>query len=538
MTVLTRLCRSIRWQAGFGMLLAFLVACATADAQPVAILSSPESKSDTQRAAPQLEDGWTIEQDEQLGVSVRTKVLTLHPRAAPEPALKYRLMPDEFDLLPGNAAPHYLKAMGYFEQDPARRAMYQFLDESREKGAEQGTPIHELPPYNWLSIEPSKLPRQEVHDYLRYSSFQVRFLREAARRRFFDMERDLRNSSDPIGTLLPEIQIMREMSRNQSIRIRLAIAEHRIDDAMEMSGQQFALANHLGQEEFLICNLVGVAIASVGWNDMLYLVEHPETPNLYWALSAMPQPLVSFRRSLAYERQMLYEQLKVLREVDGSPRPAGYWSDFLDRLGPQLASIASELDLPRFDEDPELAKSALVWSVAAAYPDAKRYLIERWGMPPEKVEAYPTAQVVFLALVRFHDYWSDELFKWFNLPVAQVRAKVPPGKLTQAMQAEAEQYGWIALTSQLFLPAIDAARLAAERSEQKRAVLMTVEAIRMYAAEHDGQLPPSLEALSVPAPLDPLVGKPLAYERLDDRAILSGHPFPGLQERLVLRIAE
>jgi hypothetical protein len=352
------------------------------------------------------------------------------------------------------------------------------------------------------------------------------------------MERDLRNSSDPIGTLLPEIQIMREMSRNQSIRIRLAIAEHRIDDAMEMSGQQFALANHLGQEEFLICNLVGVAIASVGWNDMLYLVEHPETPNLYWALSAMPQPLVSFRRSLAYERQMLYEQLKVLREVDDSPRPAGYWSDFLDRLGPQLASIASELDLPRFDEDPELAKSALVWSVAAAYPDAKRYLIERWGMPLEKVEAYPTAQVVFLALVRFHDYWSDELFKWFNLPVAQVRAKVPPGKLTQAMQAEAEQYGWIALTSQLFLPAIDAARLAAERSEQKRAVLMTVEAIRMYAAEHDGQLPPSLEALSVPAPLDPLVGKPLAYERLDDRAILSGHPFPGLQERLVLRIAE
>jgi len=448
------------------------------------------------------------------------------------------LMPDEFDLLPGNAAPHYLKALGFLEQDPARRAMYQFLDESRAKGTEQGIPIHELPPYVWLTTEPDKLPRQDVHNYLRYSNFQVPFLREAARRRYFDMERDLRNSSDPIGTLLSEIQVMREMSRNQSMRSRLAIAEHRIEDAMATAGQQFALAHHLGQEEFLVSNLVGISIASVAWHDMLYLVTHPETPNLYWALSAMPQPLVSFRRSIAYERQMLYEQLKVLREVDDSPRPSGYWSDFLDRLGPQLATIASELDLPRFDDDPELSKTALVWSVTAAYPEAKRYLIERWDMPPEKVEAYPTAQVVFLALVRFHDYWSDEVFKWFNLPVAQVRSKVPPGQVTQAMQAEAEKYGWFTLTSQIFMPAIDAARLAGERYEQKRALLMTVEAIRMYAAEHDGQLPPSLEALSVPAPLDPLVGKPLAYERLNDRAILSGHPFPGIQDRLVLRIAE
>ena len=32
--------------------------------------------------------------------------------------------------------------------------------------------------------------------------------------------------------------------------------------------------------------------------------------------------------------------------------------------------------------------------------------------------AHRLGQVVFLALVRFHDYWSDELFKWSNLPTA------------------------------------------------------------------------------------------------------------------------
>lgn len=72
---------------------------------------------------------------------------------------------------------------------------------------------------------------------------------------------------------------------------------------------------------------------------------------------------------------------------------------------------------------------------------------------------------------------------------------------------------------------------------QTIALLETVEGVRMYAAAHNGKLPPSLAALPVPAPVDPFTGQPIDYEVLGDRAVLNGHSLPGLRYRLVLRVA-
>ena len=38
-----------------------------------------------------------------------------------------------------------------------------------------------------------------------------------------------------------------------------------------------------------------------------------------------------------------------------------------------------------------------------------------------------------------------------------------------------------------------------------------VEALRLYAAEHDGKLPAKLSDISVPLPIDPVTGKPFVY---------------------------
>jgi hypothetical protein len=52
-------------------------------------------------------------------------------------------------------------------------------------------------------------------------------------------------------------------------------------------------------------------------------------------------------------------------------------------------------------------------------------------------------------------------------------------------------------------------------------MLEILEAIRMYAAAHDGQLPGSLSDITeVPIPLDPFRGEPFLYERDGDTAIL------------------
>ncbi len=485
-----------------------------------------------------VEDGWLNERDAQTGQLVATKELLLHPQAEPRPALKHRLIPDEFDRLPGNAAVYYLKALGFIEQESARDKLAQFRKEARSKAEKSGTSVSKVPPYVWLATAPRDLPLAEVREYLSLTQFQPPIIREAALRDRFDMDRNFREVDNPIAYLLPEIQNLRELARTQSIRCRLAIAEDRVDDAIAILGQQFALARHVGQDEFLVSSLVGIATSSIAWNDATYLLQHPKAPNLYWALAAMPTPLVDLRHSMSVERQFFYQQLKVLREVDETPRPAGYWQDFLDRFVEQLGDLTQELNLPSVLRDKELARASIVGLVAAAYPGARDYLIQEEHLPREQVDAYPTAQVVFLAMVRYHDKWQDEVFKWMHLPVWQVRSKANSQTMEAAMHAEGEKYGWYTAPTRLMLPAIQAARTAEARCDQGIAMLQTVEAIRMYAAAHEGQLPPSLDALPVPAPIEPFTGKTIDYELLGDRAMLNGHSLPGIRYRFVLRIAK
>jgi type II secretory pathway pseudopilin PulG len=72
------------------------------------------------------------------------------------------------------------------------------------------------------------------------------------------------------------------------------------------------------------------------------------------------------------------------------------------------------------------------------------------------------------------------------------------------------------LLAGLILPAVQAADAAAQRSQRQHAFLVTVEALRAYAAEHNGQLPKSLDDLRpLPAWSDPTTSKPFSYRRTD-----------------------
>ena len=490
---------------------------------------------------PTKEGGWLVTRDAQTGVMVRSMEMTLHPQGEPRPALRYRLIPDEFDMVDGNAALFYLKAMGFLEQNVARERLSDVWRKAAERAQAEGKDFGEVAPYVWQSMTPSELPLDDVKQYLQLTSFQPGFLQEAAQRKALSLDRHIRSVENPIAYLLPEIQSMRELARTQSLRCKVAVAEGRIDDAIAILGQQYAMARHLGQDEFLVSNLVGIACAGIAWEDALYLVQHPQAPNLYWAFAALPQPMFDLRESYAFERQFLYEQIKILREVDETPRPVGFWQDFLDRLSsrPEIVDIVtSEFRLPRDTVcDPSSLRAAIVGYVAAAYPGAKRFLIERCSLPPEQVEAYPTAQTVFLAIVRFYDQARDDLFKWSYLPFWQVETSPDARRREEQLQAMSDEYGWCATPTNTLLPAVMAARTAAARDQQLTALVQTVEAIRMYGAAHDRKLPPALDALPVPALLEPYTDKPIAYEYREDHAVLTGHPLPGLQYRLVVRFA-
>jgi hypothetical protein len=479
--------------------------------------------------------GWQTERDAATGIQIRTMEMTLHPRAEPNPALKHQLLSEDHQTLDGNSATYYLKAQGFFEQTAARDRLTEFYANSRERSRNEKIPFGELPPHNWLSMQPGELPVEEVKNFLTLTAFQPPFLIEAAKRRHFDLDRNIEGVDDPIGYLLPEIQSMREIARMQSLRCKVAIAEGRVDDAIAILGQQYALARHLGQDDFLVTNLVGMAISGIAWDDALYLSQHAKGPNLYWAFASLPRPLVDVSHAMSVEREFLYLQFKVLREVDASPRPVGYWQDFLDRLVPQVRAVASDFGIA--EEDPETTRAMLVGYVAAAYPGAKRYLIEDLAIDREQVEAYPIAQVVFLAMVRYYDSARDNYFKWTQLPYWQVHEVIENPSFNDVSRKRSDRAGWSSAPTQMLLPAVLAVQRAGARNGQKIALIQTVEAIRMYGAAHESKLPTKLDDLPVPAPVEPFTGKPIDYKYHDKYAVLNGHEMPGLRYRLVLRFA-
>ena len=80
------------------------------------------------------------------------------------------------------------------------------------------------------------------------------------------------------------------------------------------------------------------------------------------------------------------------------------------------------------------------------------------------------------------------------------------------------------------MPAVDKVLRVRGRLDQRIALLRHVEALRLYAAEHDGTLPAKLSEISVPLPDDPFTGKPFRYEVTGNTAHLRGTPPSGMEK--------
>ncbi len=152
--------------------------------------------------------------DSESGISTRKRSLVLHPMAETVPALRIRLLPEAFHAKPGNAATYYLKATGFFEQNAARDELSRLQKEAATKAKEQGKELADVAPYSYLEMAPSELPVEEVRKYLELFRFQPFLLEEARMRSVFEMDRNIKESDNPIGYLLPRFKqcgILREL---------------------------------------------------------------------------------------------------------------------------------------------------------------------------------------------------------------------------------------------------------------------------------------------------------------------------------------
>jgi hypothetical protein len=430
--------------------------------------------------------------------------LTLSLAAAPSPALKYVLLPELFDQTPGNAALEYYRAFSPDSWGNIRQPKtWVKISDSLQ------TPFKDFPRKDLEWLKGNKMLQQVDH---------------ASRREYIDWGMAERLRREGIGLLLPDVQGLRNIATLLAVRARLEIAEGRYERAIYTLQTGLALARHTGDGVTLIQDLVGIAIAHVMFAQMEELIQQPGAPNLYWALTDLPRPFVDLRKALQGEKLALYGTLPELHSLETTRLSEEQQQKLLQGLGGGVEQM-----LYGYGRKSNWSKRLLgTFLVLRVYPEAKQALITE-GRKLEEVEALPTLQVVLIHSLHQFRRLQDDVFKWYSLPYWEARPHLErTDKQIRQARNRLEAVPFLDL-----LPAISKLAAAAVRTDRRIAALRCIEAIRLYAAAHDGKLPTTLDAISeVPVPIDPATGKAFIYRLTGDRAKLSAPPPPGEQANL------
>src|SRR5262249_24766178 len=285
------------------------------------------------------------------------------------------------------------------------------------------------------------------------------------------------------------------------------------DDALRSAKTMFAMSRHMGEHPTLIGDLVAIAIAYVAIGPLEEMLEQPGCPNLYWALTNLPNPLIPLDKGMEGERASLLTDFRDLDErapmsVDQLQKFIAHWELwFGDGKLPRPGEGRVRTWLQARTKDAGMVGAAL------------RRLAES-GLPEERLRRFPADQVILLDEKRALDVRFDDLMKITTLPAWQAEALV----------ARSGSIKDPALFADALVPAEYGVYPKRWRLDQRIALLRHVEALRLYAAEHNATLPARLSETPVPLPDDPFTGRPFRYEVHGNTAHLRGGPPHGMEK--------
>lgn len=426
------------------------------------------------------------------------KSLAVYAQALPTPALRYALLPEVNEQRTGNVVQCYLKC--FMEQNNFYHNE-QVLEE-RQKHLE--TPLAELP---------RSLTRG-------YGGRMLRYADEAARMTVLDWQANNDLRQDGMAALVPETQVLRSLANALLVRLRLELRDREFDAALGTLKTLNALACHVKQHPTLIGGLVGLAITSQTLNVLREWQQQPGAPNLFWALQRAQQPLIEMRVPWEGERWFAMADIKTALApekplvVDELPKFLQKYQVMVAILAPREGQEVARVTLAQF-----LQRSQQPAEVAAA----KQRLLTA-GTAAELLDKLPPIQVILLDEFRRYEAARDDLLKWTQMPYWQAEAG-----LRETMERIKKEEPSVLLS--LMLPVVAKVRHSQLRMEQMIVMQLHVEALRHYAASHEGRWPEQLSAIGLPLPPDPVTGQPLKYSTADGKAVLETtppRPLPGL----------
>ena len=466
------------------------------------------------------------------------------PAAEPSPIFKHRFSVPARETIAANAATLYLRSFGGRSlSDPFDNAFEKYGDDVHEWRTIDGVPIE------GLLETPAKEVSQTFDEYIDHH------IERATYCRYCDWglgEEDL-DGIELYGYLLPSVQNTRSISRVLALQTRVAIAEKRFDRAAELIRMNYQLGRNVGKVKFLVATLVGIAEVSITNDTLIEMIAAPDCPNMYYALTELPRPMVDIRDAWRLETNFIETFFPELFDAEEADLDVEAWRAKVKRIFKSVyfgSNGMLEEDLPEemtvgfkdVQSDPSVQQLGLSLAPTVigvfAYGDAKQRLIDDGG-DPQKVEAMPVAQVVATAASRSIKNRAQKTERWIYQPLDVALRGF--GKEEQAMK-RAQDKGWLSRPGEVIatrlLPAGEQLLQAQARVQRDIDALRVIEAIRMHAAK-TGTLPETLAEIKVvPVPKNPSTNKPFSYQLKDGAATLDLPRSDGLSrsKRFELRL--
>ena len=425
-----------------------------------------------------------------------TKLRITMPAGEPVPALKYQFWPARSALKPGSAQQHFFRALTLLpSQTPVYHKQLEALSSPDGDDPDMAT----------------------VRSFIDTQTAVLNELHTMALSEVVDMDHHIRDLSgiELYSFLLPDVQQARTLARLLRLRALEQLDRRDFEGAVSTISDGYRLSSLIATGETLIEQLVAIAIASIMEDTVDRAIQTPGCPNLYWALASLPRPISKIRDSVQFEMHFLTRLFPLLADAEHANYPEEVWRkkwvDSLEPLGKLTGDSSNKVSL------------ALAMATVGFVEPARQRLLGS-GFSAEKLENMPPTQIVIIDTARELRRLSDESVKAYLLPIEMRKPLMVARdrRFQQWVQEERWSSGG-AMVASVFFPAISQVHEAEVRKLMTQQRLMTVEALRMHAATHEGKLPESLDQLDpVPAMPDPYTGKPFGYrvESIDGRAIV------------------
>jgi hypothetical protein len=149
----------------------------------------------------------------------------------------------------------------------------------------------------WLNMQIEHLPLRQVEAMLQQHMASLKLVAQGARSTVCNWPQWKPGST-------PDKQEQyREFAFLIALQARYEMAQEKYGRGIQALQTGLGMARHLGQAPTLLHTLIGAAVGSVMCAELEQFVQRENAPNLYYALDALPAPLVHVEQAIEYETQ-------------------------------------------------------------------------------------------------------------------------------------------------------------------------------------------------------------------------------------------